>query len=936
MFSEGNKDMRSLLGGKGANLAEMSRIGLNVPPGFTITTEACNKYRDNQGEFPDKMWQQVERSLKALEKQMDRGFGDSKRPLLLSVRSGAVFSMPGMMDTILNLGMNNEVVDGLAKASGDRRFALDCYRRLIQMFGDVVLGLDLELFERALDGAKRNAGVHFDMELGEDSLDKLVKEYMQIIEDGWGQPFPQDPMVQLEMSIRAVFDSWDNPRAQVYRQHNDISGDLGTAVNVQTMVFGNLGDKSATGVAFTRNPSTGVKEYYGEYLRNAQGEDVVAGIRTPRPVAEMESDMPEMFEELKKVYTTLDTHYRNMQDFEFTIQEGELFVLQTRNGKRSAQAAIKIATDMVDEGLIEKNDALLMIEPKQISQLLHSMIDPSAEYDVAGSGLAASPGAAVGRVVFTADDAVEWNERGEDVVLVRVETKPDDIHGFFAAEGILTARGGKTSHAAVVARSMGKPCVSGCEDMTISMSSKSFKIGDKKVSEGDYITIDGSRGYLIIGQVPTIDPELSKEAKRILNWADEVRRLGVWANSSTPESVELASRFGAEGIGLCRTERMFNSPERLPIVLDMILSDTKEEREDALGMLLPYQKKDFTKMFKAMDGKPLVIRLLDIPLHEFLPSIEELNKDIESLKDFRDWLKSMRSLSRAVKQLELPGKEDFILSKLSSETSILAEQKKAKEVLERKVQMLKKVRKLVEVNPMLGHRGVRLGITYPEIYRMQMKAICEASAEVSKEGFEVHPHVMIPQVCTIDELKWTRSLLMNVKEEVEGRLDMELHVKFGCMIEVVRACMRAGRMAEIAEFFSFGTNDLTQAVFSFSREDAENTFLPLYNERKILNNNPFEVLDQKGVGRLMDITVAWGRKTRPDIKIGVCGEHGGEPRSIGFIHTLDIDYVSCSPYRVPGAKIAAAQAALTEPNKLSVIYDTGETRNGKDHGRSES
>jgi pyruvate,orthophosphate dikinase len=685
------------------------------------------------------------------------------------------------------------------------------------------------------------------------------------------------------------------------------------------MVFGNIGNNSATGVAFTRNPANGAKEYYGEYLKNAQGEDVVAGIRTPRPVAELENEMPEMFEELKGIYHTLERHYRDMQDFEFTIQEGELFILQTRSGKRTVQAAIKIAVDMVTEGLIDKNDAILMIDPNQISGLLHRRIDPEASSIPLVRGLPASPGAAVGRAVFTAYDAVEWNKRGEKVILVRVETKPDDIHGFFASEGILTARGGKTSHAAVVARGMGKPCVSGCEDMVIDVLTKSFQIGEVEIREGDHITIDGTEGTVMKGEVPTIEPDISPEAELILKWADEIRRLGVWANASTPEEARLARKFGAEGIGLCRTERMFNAPDRLPIVVEMILADNIEDRNKALERLLPYQRDDFIEIFRIMGDLPVVIRLLDFPLHEFLPSVEELNRDIENLSRFVDWLNSMKILSKATDMIDLPNEARSVLKGLSKETEMLREREIALGVLKRKHSMLEKVQKLVEVNPMLGHRGVRLGITYPEIYRMQMRAICEAAASIIKDGRKVSPQIMIPQVCTLDELKWTHKLLFAEKEKLEANIDIKIPIKFGTMIEVVRACMRAGRIAELAEFFSFGTNDLTQAVFSFSREDAENTFLPLYNERKILQDNPFEILDQKGMGRLMAITVEWGRKARPDLKIGICGEHGGEPKSIGFAHTLGIDYVSCSPYRVPVARFAAAQATLKKHEELSLI-----------------
>ena len=922
LFSEGRADMKELLGGKGANLAEMTRGGLSVPPGFTITTQACNFYREMKGRLPDDMWNQVKEGLKTLEEQTGKRFGDPGKPLLLSVRSGALHSMPGMMDTILNLGLNKETVEGLAKVSGNRRFALDCYRRLIQMFSDVVLGIELENFEKQLLALKRKLGITLDVELDEHALDELVGTYKDIVREHTGEDFPADPETQLLMSVKAVFASWDNPRAKTYRMLNDISDDLGTAVTVQAMVFGNIGESSATGVAFTRNPGTGNKEYYGEFLINAQGEDVVAGIRTPKPVIEMESDMPAQFEELKKVYHDLEAHYKDMQDFEFTIEEGKLYILQTRTGKRTAQAAIKIAVDMVDEKLIDKKEAILMIDPNQIARLLHRRLDPKESVNPVGTGLPASPGAAVGRVVFHADDAVAWNDRGEEVILVREETKPDDIHGFFAAQGILTARGGKTSHAAVVARGMGKPCVSGCEDMDIDAKARTFRIGDVEVCEGDFITIDGTDGAVICGQIHTIAPDLSAEAERVLKWADEIRELGVWANASTPEAARAALKFGAEGLGLCRTERMFNAVDRLPIVVEMILADSEEERKKSLDRLMPFQRDDFVEIFRIMEPMPVVVRLLDIPLHEFLPSVEELNTDVQNLTRFVDWIKSMRTLSGAVNMVGLPDETQSVIHRLSKETEMLHEQEVAQKVLERKLTMLSKVRKMVEVNPMLGHRGVRLGITYPEIYRMQMRAVCEAAALLIKEGKNIEPQIMIPQVCTTDELKWIYGQILEEKILVEEETGVKIPVLLGTMIEVVRACMRAGRIAEWADFFSFGTNDLTQACFSFSREDAENTFLPLYNERKVLKHNPFEILDQKGVGRLMAITVQWGRKTKPDLKIGICGEHGCEPNSIGFVHTINLDYVSCSPYRVPVARFAAAQAALKEPEELSAIWGT--------------
>ncbi|MFH0815392.1 MAG: pyruvate, phosphate dikinase [Methanobacteriota archaeon] len=920
MFSEGNARMKPLLGGKGANLAEMTRQGLNVPPGFTITTEACVHFLKSGRQFPKGMWKQVTDSVKKLEASTGKKFGDSKNLLLVSVRSGAASSMPGMMDTILNLGLNADTVETLAKLSGDRRFALDCYRRLIQMFSEVVLNVNMDLFEVQLEKLRERKKASTDVELDEGALEELVGTYLKIVEEHAGRAFPAEPMEQLELAIKSVFDSWNTPRAITYRRLNNIPDDLGTAVNVQMMVFGNLGDDSATGVGFTRSPSTGIKEYYGEYLRNAQGEDVVAGIRTPKPVTEMENEMPEQFEQLRKLYPALEAHFKDMQDFEFTIERGELFILQTRNGKRTAQAAIKMAVDMVDEGLITKKEAILRVDPNQIGHLLHRRLDPKVPVKPVCKGLPASPGAAVGRVVFTADDAEAWHKRGEKVVLVRVETKPDDIHGFFAAEGIMTARGGKTSHAAVVARGMGKPCVSGCEGLLIEKAS--FSAGGATVREGSWVTIDGTEGLVMVGQIDTIEPDLSQEAERILKWADEMRRLGVWANASTPAEALAAKKFGAEGIGLCRTERMFNATDRLPIVVEMILADDAEGRKHALDRLMPFQKKDFIEIYKVMGEKPVVIRLLDIPLHEFLPSVDELNADVANLEKFVEWLNFMKSLSGAVDLVPLPDEAKSVVHRLSKETEMIHEQEIAQKTLGVKLSMLAKVRNLMEVNPMLGHRGVRLAITYPEIYRMQMRAICEAAAERIKDGSKVEPQIMIPQVCTKDELAWVNSQLMEEKEAVEKAYGLKIPMKFGTMIEVVRSCMRAGRIAEMTDFFSFGTNDLTQAVFSFSREDAENTFLPLYNERKILKDNPFEVLDQKGVGRLMAITVQFGRRTKPGLKIGICGEHGGEPKSIGFVHTIGVDYVSCSPYRVPVARFAAAQAALKKPEELNAIWGT--------------
>lgn len=876
MFSEGKKEMKDILGGKGANLAEMTIIGLPVPQGFTITTEGCRQYWQNDMKSPEGLWEQMKESVAKLEDIEKKKLNDVENPLLVSVRSGAAISMPGMMDTILNLGLNDNTVEGLAKRTKDERFAYDCYRRFIQMYGEVVLEVDAEKFEETLAKKKEEKGVSLDTDLDGADLKDLAEKFRNIIRAD-GKDFPNEPMEQLRMAVLAVFNSWNTPRAKTYRKLNKIPDNIGTAVNVQTMVFGNSGAGSATGVAFTRNPATGDKEYYGEFLLNAQGEDVVAGTRTPRPVVELENELPGPYKEFIAVYDTLEKHYKDIQDFEFTIEKEKFYMLQTRAGKRTAQAAIKIAVDMVKEELITKEEAILRIEPQALDQLLHLRIDTTHTKKPITTGISASPGAAVGKVVFTADDAVRWHEKGEQVILVRIETKPDDIHGFVGAEGILTSRGGKTSHAAVVARGMGKACVAGCEEMAIDYANSLFKVGEHTVKLGDVITIDGGEGHIYIGEVPLVEPELGGELDELLGWADEIRKLGVMANTDTPEGAKKANRFGAEGIGLCRTERMFNDPERLPLIREMILAETLEERMKYIEMLLPMQKGDFIGIFKEMEGKPVIVRLLDPPLHEFLPTIEEVLDQI---------------------------REDGI------DEATLAEKQKT----------LARVRDLHEINPMLGHRGVRLGISHPEIYEMQVKSICEAVAELTKDGVNVKAEIMIPQVCTAEELKWSHKQVDKAILDAEAKYGVKVTIKFGTMIEVVRACMRAGRFAENAEFFSFGTNDLTQATFSFSREDAEGKFLPLYNERKILQDNPFEILDQKGVGRLMQMAVEWGRKTRKDLEVGICGEHGGEPSSIGFAHVIGLNYVSCSPFRVPIARIAAAQAALKTPEELSLIH----------------
>lgn len=862
--------MRDLLGGKGADLAEMTRIGLPVPPGLIITTEACREYVRRGQELPPGLMAQVEEKLAVVEAATGKKFGDPVNPLLLSVRSGAPVSMPGMMDTILNLGLNDVTVEGLAKAAGDERFALDCYRRFLQMFGNVVLGVEHEIFERELERLKREEGVRFDHELSPPALRRLLEAYKRVIRAHAGRDFPQEPREQLELAVRAVFNSWNNHRAIVYRRLNKIPDDLGTAVNVQTMVFGNMGADSGTGVAFTRNPSTGERELYGEYLMNAQGEDVVAGIRTPKPLRELEHELPEIYRQFGEICERLEHHYRNMQDVEFTIEKGRLYMLQTRTGKRTARAAVRIAVEMVREGLISKEEALLRVDPDQLNQLLHRRIDPTAKLEVIATGLPASPGAASGRVVFEADEAERRGKEGEKVILVRTETTPDDIHGIVPAQGVLTSRGGMTSHAAVVARGMGKPCVCGCEAIKIDYEARLFRVGDLVVKEGDLISIDGATGQVILGEVPLVEPELGEEFQTLLAWADEVKVLGVRANADTPEDAARARAFGATGIGLCRTEHMFMAPDRLPHVQQMILAATGEERDRALAALLPMQQGDFEGIFRAMAGYPVTIRLLDPPLHEFLPNAEELAVELTRLK--------MGGAPR--------------------------------EEIEAKEKLLRQVRALAEFNPMLGHRGCRLGITFPEVYAMQVRAIFRAVAALVREGLKVHPEVEIPLVMHVNELARLRQMVDELAAEVKKETGVDFAYSVGTMIEVPRACATADEIAREAYFFSFGTNDLTQTTLGFSRDDAEGKFLPKYLEEKILPANPFAVLDREGVGKLMRLAVELGRKTRPDLLVGICGEHGGEPSSIEFCHQLGLDYVSCSPFRVPIARLAAAQAAL--------------------------
>ncbi|HDP98211.1 MAG TPA: pyruvate, phosphate dikinase [bacterium] len=876
--ADGDASMKELLGGKGANLAEMSNMGIPVPPGFTISTEVCNQYYETNGEYLEEVKQQVKQGVEQIEKIMDAKFGDTENPLLLSVRSGAPASMPGMMDTVLNLGLNDTTVQGIIKKSNNERFGWDSYRRFVQMYGDVVMGLKPENkeeedpFEVIIDQVKEKKGVVNDTDLAADDLKELVKLFKDAIKQKTGEDFPTDPWEQLWGSIGAVFSSWNNPRAVKYRKLNNIPAHWGTAVNVQVMVFGNMGDDCATGVAFTRDPATGENIFYGEYLVNAQGEDVVAGTRTPQPLKAsrkteqsqqaLEEIMPEVYQQLEGIQQKLEQHYKDMQDIEFTIQKNHLWMLQTRNGKRTAAAAVRIAVEMEEEGLIDKNTAVMRIKPEQLDQLLHPMFDPKAEKNVIASGLPASPGAATGQIVFHSDEAEEWAANGKDVILVRIETSPEDIGGMDVAKGILTARGGMTSHAAVVARGMGKCCVAGCGELEINYKNKTMKVkGGKTYKEGDWISLEGSQGVVIEGKVPTVQPELSGTFGKLMQWADKIRKLGVRTNADTPKDSTVARNFGAEGIGLCRTEHMFFEGDRIKAVREMILADNVEGRKKALAKLLPYQRDDFYGIFKAMQDLPVTVRTLDPPLHEFLPHDEK-------------------------------GQEE-----MAREMGISSE-----EVKER-------VESLNEFNPMLGHRGCRLGISYPEITEMQTRAIMEAACQLKKEGFNVYPEIMIPLIGTKAELADQKKVVIKVAEQVEKEMDVKVDYKVGTMIEIPRAALTADEVAEEADFFSFGTNDLTQMAFGFSRDDA-GKFLMEYQNKEILPDDPFQTLDQKGVGQLVEMGVKKGRSTKADLKIGICGEHGGDPRSIDFCHRVGMDYVSCSPFRVPIARLAAAQAVL--------------------------
>jgi pyruvate,orthophosphate dikinase len=873
--AEGSKEMRNLLGGKGANLAEMTNLGIPVPPGFTITTEVCRVYYEGNRNYPPELDEQIDENLKKLEDAMGLKFGDPKRPLLVSVRSGARVSMPGMMDTVLNLGLNDETVQGLIDMTGNERFAYDAYRRFIQMFGDVVMEVPHDDFEAILEAKKKELGVVLDTELDAEALKDVVKKYKALVREKTGKSFPEDPREQLDMARDAVFGSWMNPRAITYRRLNNIPGDWGTAVNVQAMVFGNMGDDSGSGVAFTRDPGTGERKYYGEYLPNAQGEDVVAGIRTPVGLDYLEKEMPEIYKELTDIFDRLDTHYRDMQDLEFTVQNNKLYILQTRAGKRTAQAAVKIAVDMVGEGLITKEEAVGRVNPEQLDTLLHKTVDPNTKEEAIAKGVAASPGAAVGKVVFSADDAVEMAQAGEDVILVRKETSPDDIHGMAAAKGFLTSRGGKTSHAAVVARGMGKPAVTGCEAVVVDEERGEFSVNGHVLKRGDVITIDGSHGKVFLGEIELQEPAIGGDFATLMSWADEIRTLGVRANADTPEDAKKALEFGAAGIGLCRTEHMFFGEDRIRVVQQMILAETVEERRAALDKLLPFQKEDFKGILKAMEGHPVIIRLLDPPLHEFLPSYEELLVEVATMK--------VKGVS---------GQE-----------------------LEEKQTLLARVDRLRELNPMLGHRGCRVGLTYPEITEMQARAIFEAACELTKEGHKVYPEVMIPLAGHVNEIDIAREVIERVAEEVIEKHGVKPDYMIGTMIELPRAALTADEIAEKTDFFSFGTNDLTQTTFGFSRDDAEAKFLPHYLNENILPANPFETIDVKGVGELIKIAVEKGKSANPDLEIGICGEHGGDPASVEFCHNVGMDYVSCSPYRVPIARLAAAQAELKNPRK---------------------
>ena len=871
LFEEGQATQKKLLGGKGASLAEMTQLDLPVPPGMTITTEACDLYYDSNQKLPEFLLPRIKEYLSKIEKKTEKKFGDNNNPLLLSVRSGSATSMPGMMDTILNLGLNDQSVKGLAKITNDKRFAYDCYRRFIQMFANIVLKIDSSKFTQALNKLKQESDREKDLNLTTSDLKELINRYKNIIKAETNSQFPQNPLEQLITAIEAIFGSWNNQRAIAYREANNLDHDLGTAVNVQAMVFGNKNQNSGTGVLFTRNPSTGEKELYGEYLLNAQGEDVVGGIRTPKSIDNLQKQFPEVFEQLKEVTELLENNYQDLQDIEFTIEDGQLYLLQTRTGKRTAEAAIKIAVDMVEEDIIDKEEALLRVKPNQIEKILHKRIDPKAETEIITQGLAASPGAATGQIVFSVEEAKKLSQQGEKVILVSVNTTPEDIEGVMAAQGVLTTRGGMTSHAAVVARGMGKACVCGCKDIKIDFEKQELLVNDRQLKEGDYITIDGGTGKVILGEVDKVDPKLSSEAEQLLDWADEFKSLDVYVNADNERDIKQALQFGAQGIGLCRTEHMFRTEDRLAIIRDLIVSESKEEEEKKLDKLESIQRQDFAAIFSQLEHEVVTVRLLDPPLHEFLPDLSELKGEVAKL-EYQGLIKKA----------------------------------------EKKRKLLNKVEAMQESNAMLGFRGARLGIIKPKIYEMQVRAMFKAVIDVAEEGIKVTPKIMLPLINHVNEIKILRNKLETVADQLLADSNFDLNYKLGTMMELPRACLTADEIAKEAEFFSFGTNDLTQTTFGISRDDAESKFLSYYLKEGILSDNPFISLDQAGVGRLIEIATNLGRKTNPGLNIGICGEHGGEAKSIALSQQYNLDYVSCSPYRVPVARLAAAQAKLRQ------------------------
>ncbi len=879
-FDEGDGKNKKLLGGKGAGLCEMTRLKLPVPPGFTITTEVCKKYYENKNKLPKTLMAEVKKNIAKIEKQTGKKWNSKKNPLLVSVRSGAAISMPGMMDTVLNLGLNDQTVTGLSEKSNNPRFAWDSYRRFIQLFGKVVFGVDDKKFDDVLNAAKKKQNIEADSDLNEESLRTIVEDYKKICENHTKREFPSDPTEQLELAITAVFGSWMGERAIVYREKNNITKDIadGTGVNVVSMAFGNMGNDSATGVVFTRNPGDGSRHIYGEYLVNAQGEDVVAGVRTGKQVDEMKKELPESYKQLVKTCEKLEKHYKEPQDIEFTIEQGRFYLLQTRNAKMNAVGMVKTSVDMVKEKLIDKKRSITRLQAEQLEQLLHKTIDSSVikNSTIFAKGIAASPGAASGLAVFDVKRATTMGENGAKIILIREETKPEDVPAFFESVGILTSRGGKTSHAAVVARGMGKPCIVGCSELKIDYDNKQCSVDGKIIQEGEVITIDGSTGSVFIGEIPTIEPKITKDFKTILEWAQHTKKIGIRANADTPEGAKLAKEFGGQGIGLCRTERMFNGKDRIGLFVDMIMAENIEERQKVLNKLGQLQKSDFIEILKTMKGFPVTIRLLDPPLHEFLPNPEELTEKIHKL-----------------------------------------ESQNEKEEIEKTRVILKRARELAEINPMMGHRGVRVGITYPEIYEMQIRAVFEAAAELAKKKVDAHPQIMIPQISSVAELNHIKKIYDKIKKEMESKHKMKLKINFGTMIEVVRAALTANELAETAEFFSFGTNDLTQGTFSFSREDVEGKFLPEYMDKEILERNPFQSIDVSGLGNLMKIGITSGRQIKPKMEIGICGEHGGDPNSIKFCHGAGLSYVSASPHRIPIAIVAAAQAAIEQPKKIA-------------------